>query len=122
MLETGRSAPRRRRCASAFRGDCMIRKRTIVTLILMVLYLALPHIAVAAGSAGSVRGRLLGPDGVPKKGIEVHLHNAVTGFIAKTTTSDDGKFEFFNVPYNPYVVEARVKGLQPGYQEGGGRS
>ena len=87
-------------------------------LALTILMLGLfPCTTQAAGAAGSIRGHLVGPDGAAKKGVEVHLHNALTGFLAQTTTDDDGGFKFLNIPFNPYVLEARVEGFQPVYQE-----
>jgi hypothetical protein len=71
----------------------------------------------AAGSIGTVKGRIATADGQGRKGVVVHLQNPVTGFAAETTTADDGTFRFFNVPFNPYVLGAEVEGFQRIYQE-----
>jgi len=73
--------------------------------------------AHAAGGAGTIKGRLLAPDSQGRSRVVVHLKNAVTGFAAESTTDDDGAFKFFNVPFNPYVIEVEVSGFQRIYQE-----
>jgi hypothetical protein len=85
-----------------------------VVALLLALFAAPP--ARAAASAGAVRGKVVGPDGAPVVGVHVVLRNDITGFIAETTTPDDGSFQFFNVPYNPYQIHAEARGFQHGHQ------
>ena len=40
------------------------------------------------------------------------VHNDITGFKASATTSADGAFQFFNVPFNPYELHADVQGFK----------
>src|SRR5438445_6147358 len=90
--------------------------------VLLVLYLVLmlgnmlPSVHAALG-VGSIRGRLVGPDGQGRQGVVVHLRNAITGYLAEATTGSDGAFEFQNVPFNPYLVQADVAGFQTVYQQ-----
>jgi len=91
-----------------------VRRTVLLGALVLVLTVSM---AGAAGGAGTIKGRLLAPEGQGRKGIIVRLHNAVTGFSAESTTGDDGSFKFFNVPFNPYVVQAEVEGFQRIYQE-----
>ena len=40
------------------------------------------------------------------------LRNDITGFSAETRTDRDGRFQFFNVPFNPYELHVEVQGFQ----------
>jgi hypothetical protein len=68
---------------------------------------------VLAAGAGSIRGRVVGPDENIVPGVSLTLHNDITGFKAETTSDARGDFQFFNVPFNPYVLHAEVHGFQP---------
>src|SRR5882724_9728077 len=70
----------------------------------------------AAGAIGSIRGQLVGPDGQGRKDVVVQLRNALSGFLAEATTGADGSFQFFNVPFNPYLLHADVPGFQTVYR------
>src|SRR5438093_893256 len=62
-------------------------------------------------------GRPAEPDGQGKPGVVVHLRNSLTGFLAEATTGPEGRFEFLNVPFNPYSLQAEVTGFQTIYQQ-----
>jgi hypothetical protein len=68
--------------------------------------------ARAAVSASSVRGTVSGPDGKPLGGVPLVLRNDITGFNAEARTDKDGRFLFFNVPFNPYELHVEVQGFQ----------
>jgi hypothetical protein len=68
--------------------------------------------AGAATSAGTVRGTVTGPDGLPMGGVPLILRNDITGFRAETATDAAGNFAFFNVPFNPYELHVEVQGYQ----------
>ncbi len=65
----------------------------------------------AAVNAGAVRGAVTGPDGKPLGGVPLVLRNDITGFSAETRTDKDGRFQFFNVPFNPYELHVEVQGF-----------
>jgi hypothetical protein len=87
--------------------------------ILAVAWLALglPAAARAAGTAGIIQGRVLGPDGKPLAAVLLQLRNDITGFKADTTTGRDGSYHFFNVPFNPYELHVEVQGFKPIHQK-----
>ena len=68
--------------------------------------------SVAAPSASTIRGTVTGPDGKPMGGVPLILRNDITGFNAETRTDKDGRFQFFNVPFNPYELHVEVQGFQ----------
>jgi hypothetical protein len=52
------------------------------------------------------------PDAKPMGGVPLVLRNDITGFSANTRTDKDGRFLFFNVPFNPYELHVEVQGFQ----------
>ena len=68
-------------------------------------------------NAGTVKGSVLGPDGKPMSAVLVLLRNDISGFKAETTTSRDGTFSFFNVPFNPYELHIDTQGFAPVHQK-----
>ena len=90
------------------------RFRSLFHAVTIALFLGaiLGGVAGAAVSAGSVRGTVSGPDGKPLGGVPLLLRNDITGFRAETRTDKDGRFLFFNVPFNPYELHVEVQGFQ----------
>src|SRR6202162_3743607 len=83
----------------------------IVTLVVFLLANS-TGVARAAGAAGAVRGAGTGPGGKPLGGVPMVLRNDITGLSAETRTDKDGRFLFFNVPFNPYELHVEVQGFQ----------
>src|ERR1700693_195391 len=83
----------------------------IVTLVVFLLA-TFTGVARAAGAAGAVRGVVTGPDSKPMGGVPLILRNDITGFSAETRTDKDGRFQFFNVPFNHYELHVEVQGFQ----------
>ncbi len=67
----------------------------------------------AAGSAGSIRGTVVGPDGKPMAGVLVQLRNDISGFKSEVVSGADGTFTLFNIPFNPYELHVEVQGFEP---------
>jgi hypothetical protein len=82
--------------------------------MLLAAALIFPTSLIGA-SAGSVRGKVLGPDNKPLAGVVVQLRNDITGFRQDVATTADGTFNFNNVPYNPYELHVDVQGFQPAH-------
>ena len=81
----------------------------VYTCIVVVLG---ARLAAAAGASGAVRGKVTGPDGQGMPAVTVQLRNDITGFRSEASTGNDGSFQFFNVPFNPYELHVEVKGFQ----------
>ncbi len=79
--------------------------------VCLVLFQGASNVAFAE-EAGSVSGRVLGPDGAAMAGVVLLLRNAITGFSASARTGRDGGFRFVNVPFNPYELHIEVQGFK----------
>ena len=87
--------------------------RRLAALLVTLAVLALSaRLASAAAGSGSIRGRVVGPDGQAMPAITLHLRNDITGFRADAATGPDGAFQFFNVPFNPYELHVEAPGFQ----------
>src|SRR5579872_5727567 len=67
--------------------------------------------AQSAGNSGSINGTVLDSTGavVPKATVEIR--NPVSGFDRSIVTDSSGKFEFTNIPFNPYHLTVTVAGF-----------
>jgi hypothetical protein len=74
--------------------------------------LAIASVASAAAS-GSIKGRVTGPDGQGMPAVALQLRNDITGFQADTASGSDGSYQFFNVPFNPYVLHVDAQSFAP---------
>jgi hypothetical protein len=88
-------------------------ERVVSWVFLIGLLLAAPG---AWAQAGAIRGKVVGPDGRPMAGVTLQLRNDITGFKAETTTSNEGTFQFFNVPFNPYELHVEAQGFKAAHR------
>ena len=66
-----------------------------------------------SANSGSVRGSVLDPSGAAVKGATVGIQNPVSHYNQSAfRRMPRGKFEFDNVPYNPYHVSALMTGFE----------
>jgi hypothetical protein len=91
----------------------MSRLGVLAVVSSSLLSLAFFPAEAQAAASGTVRGRVVDPEGKPVPGIVVRLSNDITGFKADTTSSSDGSYQFFNVPFNPYELHLEANGFQP---------
>ncbi len=80
-----------------------------LSLTISLVFFVIP--VNAANSAGTVRGLVVGPDGQPMPGVPLILRNDITGFKAQAVTDANGRYTFFNVPFNPYELHVEVQGF-----------
>src|SRR6202030_2898385 len=85
----------------------------------MVFYLALGLHASAqsVGNSGSINGTVLDPTGAVVAKATVEIRNPVSGFDRSTTTDASGKFEFTNIPFNPYHLVVTAEGFAATVQD-----
>ena len=69
------------------------------------------------GSSGKIQGTVLDPSGAVIKGATVEIHNPVSGFDRTASTDDSGKFEFTDVPFNPYHLSVTANRFQLAQQD-----
>ncbi len=73
--------------------------------------------AQSAGNSGSIDGTVVDSTGavVPKATVEIR--NPVSGFDRSTTTDNSGRFEFTNIPFNPYHLTVTAPTFAPYVQD-----
>jgi hypothetical protein len=64
-----------------------------------------------AQSAGTVRVSVTDPAGTRIVGATIVLENGVTGYRRDATTDAEGRFSFFNVPFDSYTITAAQAGF-----------
>ncbi len=67
--------------------------------------------AQSVGNSGSINGTVLDPTGAAVAGATVEIRNPVSGYDRSTITDNAGKFEFTNIPFNPYHLTASAQGF-----------
>src|SRR6266496_1865293 len=65
----------------------------------------------SVGNSGSVSGTVVDPTGAVVANAKVELRNPVSGFDRHASTNSSGKFEFTNVPFNPYHLSVNAAGF-----------
>src|SRR5450755_429599 len=73
--------------------------------------------AQSVGNSGSVNGTVLDPTGAVVAGATVEIRNPVSGFDRSTTTDNDGRFAFTNIPFNPYHLTVTASGFMMSAQD-----
>jgi hypothetical protein len=68
-------------------------------------------IAQSSGNSGSVNGNVVDPTGAVVPNATIEIHNPVSGYDRSTTTDNSGKFEFTNIPFNPYHLTVKAAGF-----------
>ena len=97
------------------------RRHSTIAIIGAVVWayavLIAPLSAQSLSSAGTIRGSVLDPTGAAVKGASVEIQNPVSRYHATVQTDDQGRFQFDNIPYNPYHLTATAPGFQPAVQD-----
>jgi Carboxypeptidase regulatory-like domain len=93
----------------------LFHKSWLVAALVAVVF----NIGAANAQSGgsSISGTVTDPSGAVVANATVNIHNAVSGFDRTTTTDDNGKFVFPNVPFNPYHMTVRAQGFAPTAQD-----
>ncbi len=84
--------------------------RVLVAVLLALVLSPLFALAQTTGSS-SVAGTVTDPSGAVVRGATVEMQNPVSEFTRTTTTDDQGKFVFANVPLNPYHLTVQQTGF-----------
>ncbi len=94
-------------------------KKSLHAAFIVVVYLAigLHAYAQSGGSSASIGGTVVDPSGAVVPNATVEIHNPVSAFERSTTTDTSGKFNFPNVPFNPYHFSVAVAGFAPYTQD-----
>ncbi len=71
----------------------------------------------AAVAAQSISGTVLDPTGYVVVNARVEIHNPVSRYDRTTMTDTSGRFNFPNVPFNPYHLSVAAQGFAPYAQD-----
>jgi len=93
-------------------------KRILAVCGLSLLCFAISSFAQSSsGSSGMVRGSVLDPSGAAIASAAVEIRNPVSGYSRTAVTDNQGKFQFENLPFNPYHVSAAAPKFQSAEQD-----
>jgi hypothetical protein len=67
--------------------------------------------AQSAGTSSSISGTVVDSSGAVVPSAKVEIRNPVSGFDRSTVTDSSGRFEFTNVPFNPYHLTVTAAGF-----------
>lgn len=82
---------------------------------LLAISLCAPTLQAATASA-SLSGRLMDDHGKPIAQARILLINKVSGYRQNAQPDAQGRFGFYNVPFNDYHLEVFAQGLEPVHQ------
>src|ERR1700688_2551461 len=83
----------------------------LAALAALALSLAATAGAQSAGNSGSIDGTVTDPTGAVVSKARVEIRNPVSGFDRSATTDSSGKFQFTNIPFNPYHLTVTAPGF-----------
>ena len=86
-----------------------LRLIAIAVVATMLLLSAASSAAQSAGNSGSINGTVQDQTGAVVTNANVEIRNPVSGFDRSTSTDSAGRFEFSNVPFNPYHLTATAR-------------
>ena len=85
--------------------------RFVAIAIFAVTLLTISVHAQSVGNSGSINGSVVDPTGAVVPNATVTIHNPVSGFDRSTVTDSSGKFNFTNIPFNPYHLTITAEGF-----------
>ncbi|HUI53838.1 MAG TPA: TonB-dependent receptor [Bryobacteraceae bacterium] len=85
--------------------------------VCLLLSYGLAHAQSSSGTSGTVRGSVLDPSGAAIVGAQVDIQNPISHYRRNTVTDNQGRFQFDNLPFNPYHVSANAPKFQMSDQE-----
>src|SRR6201993_3538875 len=86
-------------------------------IVFFCLTLGFHASAQSVGNSGSINGTVVDPTGAVVAKATVEIRNPVSGFDRSTTTDASGKFEFTNIPFNPYHLVVTAEGFAATVQD-----
>jgi len=93
-----------------------LRERAAL-VALSLLLISVIAAAQSAGNSGSINGTVADPTGAVVPNANVEIRNPVSGFDRSTVTDSLGKFQFTNIPFNPYHLTVTATGFSAYVQD-----
>jgi hypothetical protein len=91
--------------------------RLALTVSLFVLCTLITGHAQSVGNSGSIEGSVVDPTGAVVPNAKVEIRNPISGFDRTAVTDSAGKFEFTNLPFNPYHLSVSADGFNAKAQD-----
>ncbi|HEV3041835.1 MAG TPA: carboxypeptidase regulatory-like domain-containing protein [Candidatus Angelobacter sp.] len=91
----------------------MFQPKARIAILLVFLVAAVSMVLAQGGNQGAISGTVTDPSGALVPGAEVRATNTATGATFKTNTSNEGFFEFAQLPVGTYDIEATRQGFSP---------
>jgi Carboxypeptidase regulatory-like domain/TonB-dependent Receptor Plug Domain len=85
--------------------------RSILSFLLVFVFSAMFWKVQAQSNSGSVSGVVTDPSSAVVPGATVTIENPVSGYVRTATTDSTGRYQFSNLPFNPYHLTARATGF-----------
>jgi hypothetical protein len=85
--------------------------RLALAVSLLLLSIAVTSSAQSVGNSGSISGSVVDPTGAVVPNAKVEIRNPISGFDHTAVTDNGGKFEFTNLPFNPYHLTVVADGF-----------
>jgi hypothetical protein len=80
----------------------LIQRASLTTLLISIFFGFSTILAQSAGNSGTIYGTVADPTGAVISGAAVSIVNPVSGLSRHTTTDGMGRYQFTNLPLNPY--------------------
>src|SRR6267154_4853618 len=91
--------------------------RQLLLLVSGIFIFSMVAWAQSLGTAGTISGTVVDPNGAVVRGATVTIQNPVTGYKRTATTDDSGAFRFNDVPFNNYHISVSASGFGLGHQD-----
>jgi Carboxypeptidase regulatory-like domain/TonB-dependent Receptor Plug Domain len=85
--------------------------RSILSFALVFVFSAMFWGVQAQSNSGSLSGTVTDPSGAVVPGATVTVENVVSGYLRSAKTDSTGRFQFSNLPFNPYHLTAKADGF-----------
>ncbi len=85
--------------------------RSILSFALVFVFSAILWTAQAQSNSGSISGTVTDPSGAVVPGATITVENPVSGYLRTAKSDSAGRFQFGNLPFNPYHLTAQANGF-----------
>jgi hypothetical protein len=85
--------------------------RSILSFLLVFVFSAMFWKVQAQSNSGSISGTVTDPSGAVVPGAAVTIENPVSGYARTVETDGSGRYQFGNLPFNPYHLSVAAKGF-----------
>src|ERR1700727_2768899 len=88
-----------------------MRRVIIATFAICFIFNSPGLWAQTAGSAGTIYGTVTDTTGAIVPGATVTISNPVSGLTRTATSDEQGRYQFTNLPFNPYHLAITMTGF-----------